>query len=71
MASDYQLSPDGTTLLSWDNKAVDMLDMTSIAELSQVTRIADKAFQDCSDLTELTLPPRADPYRLQCVSELF
>lgn len=53
--TDFLLSDDGTTLLQWRNKNSVNIDMTTIPELVNVTKIGNSAFTYCSDLTSIKL----------------
>ena len=53
--TDYQLSPDGTTLLKWNNTAQTIVDMNTDLALSKITTIAENAFAN-SQATLLFLP---------------
>lgn len=52
---DFLVSDDGTTLLQWRNKNSTSIDMTTIPELANVTKIGNGAFTYCSDLTSIKL----------------
>ena len=43
--ADYQLSPDGKTLVKWLNKQTRVIDMNADPKLKNVTKIANNAFQ--------------------------
>ena len=45
-AADYQLSEDGKTLVKWLNKKTRYIDMNADPKLSEVEKIANKAFDD-------------------------
>jgi len=45
VTEDYQLSPDGKTLVKWLNGKTRYIDMNTDPKLSEVEKIADKAFQ--------------------------
>ena len=53
--TDFLVSDDGTTLLQWRNKNSVNIDMTTIPELANVTKIGNGAFTYCSDLTSIKL----------------
>ena len=44
--ADYQLSPDGKTLVKWLNKKTRYIDMNADPKLSEVEKIANNAFDD-------------------------
>ena len=52
---DFLISDDGTTLLQWRNKNTTSVDMTAIPELATVTKIGNKAFYGCEDLSSIKL----------------
>lgn len=52
---DFLISDDGTTLLQWRNKNTTNIDMTAIPELATVTKIGNKAFYGCEDLSSIKL----------------
>ena len=54
-AADYELSPDGKTLVKWKNVQTKSLDMQEDAVLKNVTAIGDYAFEDMK-LRTLVLP---------------
>ena len=54
-AADYELSPDGKTLVKWKNVQTKSLDMQEDAVLKNVTAIGDYAFEDMK-LIMLVLP---------------
>ena len=51
--TDFLISDDGTTLLQWRNKNTTSVDMTAIPELATVTKIGNKAFYGCEDLSSI------------------
>ena len=53
--TDFLVSDDGTTLLQWRNKNSTSIDMTAIPELATVTKIGNKAFYGCEDLSSIKL----------------
>ena len=53
--ADFLISDDGTTLLQWRNKNITSVDMTAIPELATVTKIGNKAFYGCEDLSSIKL----------------
>ena len=53
--TDFLVSDDGTTLLQWRNKNSTSIDMTAIPELANVTKIGNKAFYGCEDLSSIKL----------------
>lgn len=53
--ADFLVSDDGTTLLQWRNKNTETIDMTVIPELANVTKIGNRAFEGCEELTSLKL----------------
>ena len=53
--TDFLVSNDGTTLLQWRNKNSTSIDMTAIPELATVTKIGNKAFYGCEDLSSIKL----------------
>ena len=53
--TDFLISDDGTTLLQWRNKNTTSVDMTAIPELATVTKIGNKAFYGCEDLSSIKL----------------
>lgn len=46
VTEDYQLSPDGKTLVKWLNKRTRYIDMNTDPKLSEVEKIADNAFDE-------------------------
>ena len=48
--SDYQLSPDGLTLVKWLNPLTAGVNMQADRRLREVNTIAEKAFKGCSRL---------------------
>ena len=48
--SDYQLSPDGLTLVKWLNPLTAGVNMQADSRLREVNTIAEKAFKGCSRL---------------------
>lgn len=53
--TDFLISDDGTTLLQWRNKNTTSVDMTAIPELATITKIGNKAFYGCEDLSSIKL----------------
>lgn len=53
--ADFLVSDDGTTLLQWRNKNSTTIDMTAIPELDNVTKIGNRAFEGCEDLSSIKL----------------
>jgi len=53
--ADFLISDDGTTLLQWRNKNTTSVDMTAIPELATVTKIGNRAFYGCEDLSSIKL----------------
>ena len=53
--ADFLVSDDGTTLLQWRNKNSTSIDMTAIPELATVTKIGNRAFEGCEDLSSIKL----------------
>ena len=53
--ADFLVSDDGTTLLQWRNKNSTSIDMTAIPELATVTKIGNRAFYGCGDLSSIKL----------------
>ena len=53
--TDFLVSDDGTILLQWRNKNSTSIDMTAIPELANVTKIGNKAFYGCGDLSSIKL----------------
>ena len=53
--ADFLISDDGTTLLQWRNKNTTSVDMTAIPELATVTKIGNKAFYGCEELSSIKL----------------
>ena len=53
--ADFLVSDDGTTLLQWRNKNSTSIDMTAIPELDNVTKIGNRAFEGCEDLSSIKL----------------
>ena len=53
--TDFLVSDDGTTLLQWRNKNSTSIDMTAIPELATVTKIGNRAFYGCGDLSSIKL----------------
>ena len=51
--ADFLISDDGTTLLQWRNKNTTSVDMTAIPELATVTKIGNRAFYGCEDLSSI------------------
>ena len=54
VTEDYQLSPDGKTLVKWLNKKARYIDMNTDPKLSEVEKIADNAFDEMSADNELS-----------------
>ena len=54
VTEDYQLSPDGKTLVKWLNKKARYIDMNADPKLSEVEKIADNAFDEMSADNELS-----------------
>ncbi len=54
VTEDYQLSPDGKTLVKWLNKKVRYIDMNADPKLSEIEKIADNAFDEMSADNELS-----------------
>ena len=46
VTEDYQLSPDGKTLVKWLNKKTRYIDMNADPKLSEIEKIANNAFDD-------------------------
>ena len=55
-SADFTLSPDGKTLVRWDNTTRTTLDMKSHPLLSQVTTIGFQAFKDRNSLKTIIFP---------------
>jgi len=53
--ADFLVSDDGTTLLQWRNKNTTNVDMTTIPELANVSKIGNRAFYGCGDLSSIKL----------------
>ena len=53
--TDFLVSDDGTTLLQWRNKNSTSIDMTAIPELANVSKIGNRAFYGCGDLSSIKL----------------
>ena len=53
---DYELWPDGPTLMEWKNKSTRNLDMNRDSRLRKITRIGGSAFSDCRSLTSIHIP---------------
>ena len=53
--TDFLVSDDGTTLLQWRNKNSTSIDMTTIPELANVSKIGNRAFYGCGDLSSIKL----------------
>ena len=53
--ADFLVSDDGTTLLQWRNKNSTSIDMTAIPELANVSKIGNRAFYGCGDLSSIKL----------------
>ena len=53
--TDFLVSDDGTTLLQWRNKNSISIDMTTIPELANVSKIGNRAFYGCGDLSSIKL----------------
>ena len=53
--TDFLVSDDGTTLLQWRNKNTTNVDMTTIPELANVSKIGNRAFYGCGDLSSIKL----------------
>lgn len=53
--ADFLISDDGTILLQWRNKNSTSIDMTTIPELANVTKIGNRAFYGCVDATTIKL----------------
>lgn len=56
LKGDYILSKDGTVLYTWLNKELNSLNMQTDPELNKVTTIGDTAFNNHTNLTQITLP---------------
>ena len=54
VTEDYQLSPDGKTLVKWLNKKARYIDMNADPKLSEIEKIADNAFDEMSADNELS-----------------
>ena len=54
VTEDYQLSPDGKTLVKWLNKKARYIDMNTDPKLSEVEKIADNAFDEMGADNELS-----------------
>ena len=55
-SSDYELSPDGLTLIKWKNENTTILDMQADPILSKVQVIGEKAFYIHKNIVNITLP---------------
>jgi len=55
-AADYELSPDGKTLVKWKNNKTKNLDMQADPVLKNVTAIGNYAFEDKKSLITVVLP---------------
>ena len=55
-SSDYELSPDGLTLVKWKNEATTSVDMQADPILSKVQVIGEKAFYIHKNIVNITLP---------------
>ena len=55
-SSDYELSPDGLTLVKWKNENTTALDMQADPILSKVQVIGEKAFYIHKNIVNITLP---------------
>ena len=55
-SSDYELSPDGLTLVKWKNDNTTALDMQADPILSKVQVIGEKAFYIHKNIVNITLP---------------
>ena len=55
-SSEYELSPDGKTLVRWKNTTRTTLNMQEHPILSQVTTIGIWAFENCKSLKSITFP---------------
>ena len=53
--TDFLVSDDGTILLQWRNKNTTNVDMTTIPELANVSKIGNRAFYGCGDLSSIKL----------------
>ena len=53
--TDFLVSDDSTILLQWRNKNSTSIDMTAIPELANVTKIGNRAFYGCEDLSSIKL----------------
>ena len=53
---DYELWPDGLTLMKWKNESTKNLDMNRDSRLRKITRIGGSAFSDCRSLTSIHIP---------------
>ena len=54
VTEDYQLSPDGKTLVKWLNKKARYIDMNADPKLSEIEKIADNAFDEMGADNELS-----------------
>ena len=54
VTEDYQLSPDGKTLVKWLNKKVRYIDINADPKLSEIEKISDNAFDEMSADNELS-----------------
>ena len=55
-SSDYELSPDGLTLVKWKNENTTAVDMQADPILSKVQVIGEKAFYIHKNIVSITLP---------------
>ena len=55
-SSDYELSPDGLTLVKWKNENTTAVDMQADPVLSKVQVIGEKAFYIHKNIVSITLP---------------
>ena len=54
--TDYQLSADGLTLVTWLNPLTSGINMQADSRLREVNTIGEKAFKDCSRLQSVIFP---------------
>ena len=67
--ADYELSPDGKTLVKWKDTRKAHIDMNSNEELREVIYIGDKAFSGKNNLVSIVLPNKLEVIGVQSFDE--